>query len=303
MPFPWEIPGRVTTIAPPSPTWPTALNDLSDPPSRIYLLGQIPRQSPRIAIVGTRRACVRGRHFARNLAADLAAAGCVIVSGGAEGIDAEAHLGALDVRGPTLAVLGTAVERPFPSKHAGIFAEVCTHGGLLSETARDGPTFRASFVRRNRLIAALADAVVVVQAPFKSGAMSTAAFARRLERPLLVVPASPWDPRGEGCLALLAQGAKICRSATDVLSLAAPSPGTIPARSPGRPEKRKRIQHLDADEQALVAALAVGEASVDELCVITGLDAARVQRATLMLMLSRTIQEVGGGRYACTDHP
>jgi DNA processing protein len=256
-----------------------------------------------VAIVGTRKACARGGQFARKLAADLAASGCAIISGGAEGIDTEAHLGALDVHGPTLVVLGTPVERPFPAKNAALFSRVCEQGGLLSETPRDGHTSRASFVQRNRLIAALADAVVVVQAPLKSGAISTAAFARRLGRPLLAVPASPWDLRGEGCLGLLTGGAKICRTATDVLSLAAPSPGTIPARSPGKPEKRKRIQHLDADEQAVVAALAMGDASVDELCVITGLDAARVQRATLMLMLSRTIQEVGGGRFARTDHP
>lgn len=281
------------------------LRDLADPPAQLHAAGTLPEPAPCVAIVGTRRACPQARSFTRGLAAELAGAGFTVVSGGADGIDFEAHAGAIEGGGRTVAFLATSVEDPYPRQHFELFRRIAAQGCLLSEHAHGGMVYHSSFLRRNRLIAAMADFVVVVQAPYESGAMSTAAHARRLSRPLLVVPHSPWDTRGQGCLKLLAEGAKICRGAADVLSLAAPKPGQTPARTAGITKKRKKHQGLEGafegDERVLVTALARGPATVDELCERTELAAPRVQRAALMLMLSKVIREIGGGRYARVD--
>jgi DNA processing protein len=281
------------------------LRDLQNPPARLYIAGTLPEPARCVAIVGTRRACPEARGFTRALAADLAARGWTVVSGGASGIDFEAHAGALEAGGQTVAFLGTPVEDPYPRQHMALFGQIAAQGCLLSEHARVDPVYQSSFLERNRLIAAMADLVVVVEAPFDSGAMSTAAHARRLARPVLAVPHAPWDPRGQGCLQLLAEGAKICRGAADVLSLAPPKAGLSPPRAAGPTKKRKKHHGhkptFEGDEQLLVTALTPGPATVDELCEHTGLAAPRVQRAALMLMLSKVIQEIGGGRYARVD--
>jgi DNA processing protein len=284
------------------------LHDLPDRPAAMFMAGEIPEPARCVAIVGTRQPCGLGRRFARELARELAAAGHTVVSGGAEGIDSEAHWGAIEGRGVTVAFLGTPVARPYPTKNIQLFQAIAQHGCVLSEIVDSNDVYRSSFLARNRLIAAMADVVVVVQAPFKSGALSTAAHAHKLGRPLLAVPHAPWDVRGGGCIRLLAEGAKICRSAADVLSLAAPKPGPAPGRSAGVAKKSKRYQglegqnpRLDGDELRLVKVLQRGPATVDELCERTELSAPRVQRAALMLMLSKVIQEIGGGRYARVD--
>jgi DNA processing protein len=230
----------------------------------------------------------------------------LVISGGALGIDAEAHLGALEAGAPTVVVLPTPLDLPYPPKNMELFRRAASAGAVLSEHSLDAPMFRGRFLQRNRLVAALAQVVVVVQAPARSGALSTAAVARRLGRPVLGVPHAPGDPLGEGCLMLLARGAGICRGSADVLSLAAAgSSQSRPKKRPTslrRPGKDKRFQGLDSDERAVVQALREGSAAVDEVCEASALPAARVQRALLMLLLSKVIHEVGSGRYALSDY-
>jgi DNA processing protein len=177
---------------------------------------------------------------------------------------------------------------------------------LLTEAAEDGAMHRGSFLERNRLIAALGRVVIVVQAPLRSGALSTASHAKKLGRPVLAVPYAPWQLQGAGWLTLLAGGAGVCNGVEDVLSLSAleggehplPSP---PRSSPGRPVKASKYQDLDEDERRIVEALAEGPATADGLCDLSALPAPRVQRAILMLLLSKVIHEVSCGRYARTD--
>jgi DNA processing protein len=282
------------------------LCDLADPPEQLELAGQMPSGSSVVAVIGTRRPDRRGAALARRLSRELAEAGCLVISGGALGIDSEAHLGALEAGASTVAVLPTPLDAPYPVMNMGLFRRIASAGGLLSEHPLGTPIFKARFLQRNRLVAALAQVVVVVQAPARSGALSTAAVARKLGRPVLGVPHAPGDPLGEGCLALLAQGAGICRDSADVLSLAAA--GSAESRSTKRPTnlrrpgKDKEFQGLDSDERAVLRALSVGLSTVDQLCQGTALPAARVQRALLMLLLSKVIHEVGSGRYAPTDY-
>ncbi|MFT3921181.1 MAG: DNA-processing protein DprA [Myxococcales bacterium] len=298
------VPERL--ISPDDPLWPPGLSDLADPPQRLCMLGSLTAwDRPVIAIVGTRRSDTFGRDFTRNLAADLARQGCIVVSGGAHGIDTEAHLGALEGKGTSVAVLPTGLARPYPERNGRLFARLCEQGALLSEVIGDAPGYASLFLERNRLVAAMARVVIVTQAPLASGALSTAAHAARLGRPVLAVPYMPGIIRGEGCLELLARGAGICRSAGDVLSLAAPRPAQPrPNRSSKRarrPKKDEEFQWLDEDEAALLRGLEQGPLGADELCEAIPLPAPRVQRAILMLLLSKVIQEVGGGRYMRTD--
>src|SRR5690606_23702245 len=134
--------------------------------------------------------------------------------------DAAAHRGALEAGVATVVVHGTSLRDLYPPRHRRLFMQILEAGGAwLSETPLGAPTFRSRFLERNRLIAAIAELVIVVQAPARSGALSTARFAGALDRPVLAVPSGPWDPRGEGTLALLAGGARLCRGASDVLEL------------------------------------------------------------------------------------
>jgi DNA processing protein len=298
--------GPRSILRPGDPGWPAGLCDLADPPALLEVAGRLPLDSPVVAVVGTRRPDRRGADLARRLGRELGEAGWLVVSGGALGIDAEAHLGALGAGAPTVVVLPTPLDRPYPAKNMELFRRAASAGAVLSEVSIDAPMFRNRFLMRNRLVAALARVVVVVQAPARSGALSTAAVARRLGRPVLGVPHAPGDPLGEGCLALLAQGAGICRGSVDVLSLAAAGSTEGPPKKRStnsrRPGKDKRFQGLDSDERAVVVALGEGCATADEVCAASALPAARVQRALLMLLLSKVIHEVGSGRYALSDY-
>ncbi|MET0343479.1 MAG: DNA-processing protein DprA [Polyangiales bacterium] len=295
-----------TSLTPGSPDWPAAVDALARPPRLLHLLGRMPDLSRAVAIVGTRRPDAAAEHFTRTLAGDLVRAGCPIVSGGALGIDAAAHLGALEAGGLTVAVLAGGLARAYPARNRPLFARIAADGALLTEAAEGDTPHRGAFLERNRLIAALARVVIVVQAPFASGALSTAAHACKLGRPLLAVPHAPWQPQGAGCLTLLARGAGVCNGVADVLSLSALEGGerplpTPPRTSPGRPVKASKYHDLDEDERRVVEALSEGSATADGLCDLSALPAPRVQRAILMLLLSKVIQEVSCGRYARTD--
>ena len=217
---------RALTIA--DPDYPAALRDLRDAPGMVYVRGRVPPLERTAAIVGSRAASAYGRGVAARLARDLSALGIAVVSGLARGIDAAAHLGALEVDGWTVAVLPGGLDAIAPRHHALLAARIGERGGLLTEWASGPPVSRGVFVRRNRLIAALAAAVVVVEADEKSGALSTAAAARRLGRALLAVPGDIDRPTSAGCLQLLRGGAYLCACAADVIARM-PGGGTTPS--------------------------------------------------------------------------
>ncbi len=267
---------------PSDPAWPASLDELRDPPARLRVEGQLPFLDHAVAIVGTRRASADGLAIAHRIARDLAGAGFVVVSGGAEGIDAAAHRGALEGGGLGIAVLAGGLDRPFPRAHAPLFRSIAENGAVISELADDLSARRHSFLARNRLIAALARVVLVVQSPVRSGALSTAAHARALGRPLLATPWSVDDARGEGGVALLAAGtARACRSARDVIEI-------VTGERPARPTRtaRARAPRLDDEDQRAVFALLEGVPThVDDLVRATRLSAARVQIALMTLTL------------------
>jgi DNA processing protein len=179
-----------------------------------------PPPGPRVAIVGSRRPTPYGEAVAEQLACDLAVAGVVVVSGLALGIDAAAHRGALLGGGPTIAVMGTGVDVVYPAAHSALAEEIVRGGGALVSQFPDGTLPRRhNFPARNLTMAALADAVVVVEAAEASGALITAAAALELGRDVMAVPGSVFSPLSVGTHGLIRDGAALVQNARDVLAL------------------------------------------------------------------------------------
>ncbi len=205
--------------------YPAELARLAEPPPIVRVRGVLPSLARAVAIVGTRGATERGLHVARSLAAELVQEGCVIVSGGAFGVDHAAHLGALDAHGVTVVVHATGLEATYPAEHRPLYARIVERGGCEISEQDDAATPRAHhFLARNRIIAALVRAVVVVEAPVRSGALSTAAHARAIDVPVLAVPRVPECEEALGSNDLIRAGALPCMAARDVLRVVEGTP-------------------------------------------------------------------------------
>jgi DNA processing protein len=241
-----SAPMRSTVITPPCPEYPPALAALpaSERPT-LFLRGRLP-QAPGVAVVGARQASDAGQRFARLLAAELARRGIVVWSGGAVGIDAAAHEGALEAGGPTVVVAGGGLDWPYPREHEPLFDRVLRSGGALLARVPDGVRpMPSGFIQRNVILAALTEATVVVEASLKSGARSAAAAARRLGKVLCVVPHAPWDAGGAGCALELARGARAIVDVDDVL--AALREGPVPTlKRPARGAAKRAAAQPDA---------------------------------------------------------
>jgi DNA processing protein len=297
------LPSPPRVLRPEDPVWPAGLAQLRDPPSQLRLAGNLPLLTGAIAVVGTRHADSDALELAREIAADLVAAGRTVISGGAVGIDAAAHRGALEMGGSTIAVLATGFDVVYPPSHGALFSEIAVHGALVTEQNDGCPPVAWAFLARNRLIAALAEAVVVVQAPLRSGALSTARLANMLKKPVFAVPYAPWQVRGEGCLALLRGGAYICTSARDVLSVRPHrgDGGVGPDSNHG--EKDTDFKDLDEDARAVLGALGPKACHPDKLAAELGLPIIRIQQALLELLLLGVAVERGPGSYARNAKP
>jgi DNA processing protein len=212
---------------------PRGLRSLAGGPRVVFLSGPWSHPGPLVAIVGARDASDDGCDVAYDLARSLAAQGVAVVSGLARGIDAAAHRGALNAGGSSGAVLGTGLERAYPREHRDLQNALAGSLGLLSALLPGSAPTRSTFASRNQLLAAIADAVVVVQGRERSGALLTAAAARRLGRPLAALPWDSRDPLGAAPHALIRAGtATLVRGADDVLMLLAGERSA--ARRPGR---------------------------------------------------------------------
>lgn len=246
---------------------------------------------PCVAIVGTRAATAYGRRLAHRFAGDLGRAGCCILSGLALGVDAAAHEGALAEGTPTIGVLGGGHGRFFPPRNEPLAHRMLEAGGaVLSPYPPDHPALPHQFLARNGIVAALADAVLVVEAPARSGALNTASWAAG-RVPVLAVPGDVDRKHVQGALALIRDGATLARSADDVLEALGRlhlAPPPVPAVDPTR----------DAAAQALLAVLDAGPCEFDALVAGAGLAAPAALVALTMLELEGCVESRGATAYA-----
>ena len=200
------------------PDWPEGWRALSDQPLAVFSAGDQRCLARRcLAIVGTRRATARGLAVATRLGAELVRLGWTIVSGLARGIDAAAHCGALEAGGPTVAVMATGLDQTYPHNHRALRLRVEASGCVVSEYGRGTPPLGFRFLQRNRLIAGLAEATIVVEAPRRSGALATARQANDLGREVLVVPGPVDCEQYVGSHHLIRDGATLIRGSEDVI--------------------------------------------------------------------------------------
>ncbi len=276
------------------PDFPPALAALDPPPPLIWARGRTEVLSrPSVAVVGARVASAAGQRFARGLAAELGQAGLTVVSGLARGIDAAAHEGALPTG--TVAVLGGGVDDIYPPEHAALYARIVEAGCVVSESEPGRAAVARDFPRRNRIIAGLSRAVVVVEAELRSGSLITARLAAEQGREVLAVPGSPLDPRARGTNDLIRQGAALCEGAEDVLRAIETLRGfeAPPARFEGRtPEPDERLR------ARVAALLSPTPVSRDEIVRAAGAPAPAVFAALVELSLAGKAELLPGGMVA-----
>jgi DNA processing protein len=253
------------------------------PPMVLWALGparldEVARRAA--AVVGTRAATAYGEHVAADLAAGLAERDVAVVSGGAYGIDGAAHRGALNCEGITVAVLAGGLDIPYPAGHSALLHRIGQHGLLFTEYPPGVRPARYRFLTRNRLVAAVAGAAVVVEAGLRSGAANTAAWARALGRVVAAVPGPVTSSASAGCHALLRNGAELITRAEDIVELV----GRIGELAPEEPRPATPFDGLSEAERRVYEALpGRGAATIDEVAVESGLVAEQVLGPLAML--------------------
>lgn len=288
------------------PWYPARLHDLDAPPAALFVAGALEQalrwtasDADAVAVVGSRSASPYGLEVARRLASDLTSTGVTVISGMAVGIDTAAHTGALTREGRvdgepsssagTIAVVAGYAGRAYPASARALHRRLRREGAVMSELGPDTAVRRWMLPARNRIIAALADLTVVVEAGAHSGALITAAMARALDRPVGAVPGRVTSPQAQGANALLAGGATVIRGAQDVLDTLYGSGARAPAPASGR-------SLAPASLQGLLAALADGHDTPNALAAV-GLDAQQGLAALAELELGGHIRRGPGGRY------
>ncbi len=287
----------MTVIGFGSRDYPERLCDLANPPDRLFVRTPVVAERlavllapPVVAIVGSRNASAAGVAFARRLAGELAASGVGVVSGLARGIDAGAHEGALERGGRTVAVLGCGIDRDYPAATIPLARRISTEGAVLSEYSPGTPPAPFRFPERNRIVAALADATIVIEAAARSGALITARLALDLGRDVLAVPGAPWTTGSGGTNALLKDGALALTETADVLIALGIDPGAARVDDP----------LITGPASKVLAALRREPVSADVLAARCGLTPAGAAALIVQLELAGVIVRETDGRLVPT---
>lgn len=311
----------ITLLAYDDPRYPRALRTIYDPPFLLYLRGELqPVDDLALAIVGTRYASRYGREQAERFADLLARAGFTIVSGLARGIDTSAHRGALGAGGRTLAVLGCGLGHFYPPENRDLGLEITERGAILSEFPMDVEPSRETFPRRNRIIAGLAQGVLVVEAPERSGALITARYALEMGREVFAIPGRIDQPESEGCHQLIREGATLVRRVDDILEELGPVVETLRQRlasanalppaqvlhSPTPPSSsrvppeaisssaRPSAAPSSTMEATILQVLTKEPIHIDHLCEATGIPMKDLSSTLLFLELKRAVKQLPG---------
>ena len=271
--------------------YPAALLEIPDPPVALYVKGDVALLSrPSVAVVGARNATPQGEANAESFSRALSEAGLCIVSGLALGIDAAAHRGGLAGPGSTVAVIGTGADRIYPARNAALARQIAEAGAIVSEFPLGIGPLAHNFPRRNRLIAGLAQGVLVVEAALKSGSLITARLATDCGREVFAIPGSIHSPVARGCHQLIRDGAKLVEAAVDILDeLRLAPPEAAPQLDPVPVDE-------DADEARVIHAMGHDPVDMDALVQRTNLTAEALYAILLALELDGRVSRLPGGR-------
>ncbi len=282
--------------------YPNWLSHLRDAPPVLTTKGAVEvLEQNAIGIVGSRNASISGMKIASMLARDLGASGLAIVSGFALGIDQAAHQASLDTG--TIAVFAGGIDRIYPPQHQELFAALMAGRGIAVSEMPFGwkPTAR-DFPRRNRIIAGISLAVVIIEAARRSGSLITARLANEAGRTVFAVPGSPLDPRAYGTNQLLKQGATIATNATDIIETIAPIIGDMPKPGDAQLEDADTdvlfVEPAPGQRQRVAGALGPAPVEIDEIIRFTGVRAGTVQMILLELELAGRLERHAGNRVS-----
>jgi DNA processing protein len=292
----------VTFVTCQDPEYPPILKEIHDPPIGLYRKGKYSEPRPSIAIVGSRRTTLYGQAMAKKLATELGRAGFCIVSGLARGIDTHAHEGALEVEGNTVAVLGCGLDIIYPPENLDLYRKIEAAGAIYSEFPFGRRADRQSFPMRNRIVAGLSDAVIVVESDVSGGSMITARFAGEQGRVLFAVPGRVDQSSSAGCHQLIRDGAILCRGVEDVLEELNYLQGMRPIAVQVEPGGvSSRLGELPEEEATILRHLDNGEAlSIDQLAGLMAKPSHELSSLLVMLELKRLVVKKVDGRFEAT---
>lgn len=282
--------------------YPKLLKEVNDPPIGLYRKGRYDFDRPCIGIVGSRRTTLYGMATAKKLGAELARQGFCVVSGLARGIDTAAHEGALSVGGKTAGVVGCGIDIIYPPENLELYRKIEAEGAVVSEFPFGRRADRQSFPMRNRVVAGMCEAIIVVETDVSGGAMITARFAGEYGRLIFAVPGRIDQPTSAGCHQLIRDGATLLTSVDDVLNelnyLDGLRPQAIPAKDGEGGEAAGRAANLSEDEAAVFACFQGGAlVAPDAIVGQTGLASAAVSAALMMLELKRLVAKRSDGTF------
>lgn len=280
---------QVSVITTHHPHYPPLLREIPDYPPLLYVRGDTAVLTrPQLAVVGSRRCSHNAQALASSFAKHIAAQGTVITSGGALGIDAAAHRGALSC-GATIAVIGTGIDGCYPPSNAALYNDIADHGAIVSEFRPRVSAKPGHFPRRNRIIAGMSHGTLVVEAALRSGSLITARLALDYNREVFAIPGPINDPRSKGCHALIKQGAKLTETADDIFEEFAWSTGpaaSVPLTAPTAP---------DGPAAKLLACIDYSYTHVDDIAARAGEPIAQLLPQLLELELAGCVVQEDGG--------
>jgi DNA processing protein len=282
----------VKTLKLKNTAYPEVLKQISSPPKQLYILGSDPSEwisKPKVAVVGSRRVSNYGQMITERLVSDLAAAGIVIISGLALGIDSIAHKAALNANGQTIAVLPTPLTKVYPAAHFNLAQQIIKQGGsLISEYDDGADVYKTNFTARNRIVSGLADIILITEAAINSGTMHTVRFALEQGKTVMAVPGNITSPGSEGCNNLIKSGAIPVTDTTDVffaLNL--------------KPDKAKRAVQFggNTEQQIVIKLIGEGISSQEELVIASKFEASRISNILTVLEINGVARSLGSGNW------
>lgn len=278
--------------------YPSALKHIADPPVVLYCRGKLESDEVCVAVVGSRRATWYGLDMAKRLSRELAEHGITIVSGMARGVDSQAHKGALEGKGRTIAVLGCGVDRAYPPENRELMKQIIENGAVISEYLPRSEPIPFNFPARNRIISGLSRGVAVVEASEKSGSLITADFALEQGRDVFAVPGNINSAYSAGTNRLIRDGAKIVTGVGDIieeLNLG------IKTKDLDYTVRKSGVMNLSGDEKSIAQRLLSGPVHIDAIARDCGLSMAVASSVLVMLELSGFVEQLPGKFYKLTE--